>query len=73
MNEKLTKNTSNPKFMSKKSFSTSESLVELSQSQTFTQIVLIITMFEAKLFFWRMLIVCAQSQHPGILLQPELI
>lgn len=51
MNEKLTKNTSNPKFMSKKSFSTSESLVELSQSQTFTQNVLIITMFEAKLFF----------------------
>ena len=73
MNEKLTKNTNNPKFMSKKLFSTSESLVELSQSQTFTQNMLIITMFEAKLFFWRMSIAWAQSQHPGILLQPELI
>lgn len=73
MNEKLTKNTNNPKFMSKKLFSTIESLVELSQSQTFTQNMLIITMFEAKLFFWRMSIIWAQSQHPGILLQPELI
>ena len=73
MNAKLIKNTNYQKFTIKKLFSKSESLVELSQSQTFAQNVLIITMFEAKLFFWELPIVCAQSQHPEILLQQELI